>query len=161
MSTTVLTPLARPTRTVPATLVLLFGVVAWVLVVTAATPRAGQAPAPVPQWAEWVEPDFPFFSSVVDARHAGALFPLNNLTPRGLVLRVGPDQWAAFDVDLLRVAAIWRGNGVTAKALAPGSYQHPDRKTPGGQSALPEPDGNVWLANGIYAGWQAGPRLSL
>jgi glucose/arabinose dehydrogenase/cytochrome c551/c552 len=109
----------------------------------------------------WVEPDFPFFSSVVDARKAGAGFPANNLTPRGIVVRVGPETWAAFDVDLLRVAAVWHGNGVTPVALAPGSYNKPDRKTPGGQSQLPEPDGSVWLANGIYPGWQIGDRVSL
>jgi cytochrome c2 len=124
-----------------------------------------QAPAtrPVPPpmtWADWVEPDFPFFSSVLDARRAGFGFPANNLTPRALVLRVGPDHWVAFDVDLLRVAAAWRGRGVTPTALAPGSYLRPDKKTPGGQTALPEPDGQVWLANGIYPGWQAGERLS-
>jgi cytochrome c551/c552 len=111
--------------------------------------------------AEWVEPDFPFFSSVVDARRAGPAFPTDNLTPRGLVLRVSRDVWAAFDVDLIRVAAIWRGNGVTPMALAPGSYHHPDKKTPGGQTALPEPDGTVWIANGIYPGWQVGETVSL
>jgi mono/diheme cytochrome c family protein/glucose/arabinose dehydrogenase len=120
-----------------------------------------QAGQPEVTWGEWVEPDFPFFSSVVDARRAGAGFPSTNLTPRGLVVRVGHDHWAAFDVDLLRVAAIWRGKGVTPKALAPGSYLHPDRKTPGGQSPLPEPDGEVWLANGIYPGWQSAAALSL
>jgi cytochrome c2 len=108
------------------------------------------------QWADWVEPDFPFFSSVLDARHAGPSFPDNNLTPRGLVLNLGNGLWAAFDTDLLRVAAMWRGNGVTPKALAPGSYHQPDKKTPGGQTPAPEPDGTVWIANGIYPGWQAG-----
>ena len=68
------------------------------------------------------------------------------------------DHWVGFDTDLLRVAAIWRGKGVTPKALAPGSYHQPDKKTPGGQNALPEPDGKVWLANGIYPGWQTGER---
>jgi hypothetical protein len=122
-------------------------------------------PAQVPQpvtspWGSWVEADFPFFSSVVDARRAGTGFPAGNLTPRGLVLKIGSGHWAAFDVDLLRIAAIWRGNGVTPTALAPGSYLRPDRKTPGGQAQLPEPDGTVWLANGIYPGWQLGSRLS-
>jgi len=119
-----------------------------------------QASLPVTS-APWIEPDFPFFSSIVDARRAGPDFPSDNLTPRGLVLRVGPETWAAFDVDLLRVSAIWHGNGVTPVALAPGSYHKPDRKTPGGQSLLPEPDGPVWLANGIYPGWQIGPQVSL
>ena len=110
------------------------------------------------QWADWVEPDFPFFSSVIDAGRAGAGFPARNLTPRGLVLRIGRDQWVGFDTDLLRVAAIWRGKGVTPTALAPGSYHRPDKKTSVGQTALPEPDGKVWLANGIYPGWQTGDR---
>jgi cytochrome c551/c552 len=115
---------------------------------------------PAPVWADWIEPGFPFFSSVLDARRAGPEFPVGNLTPRALVLRVGRDHWVGFDLDLLRVAAIWRGRGVTPTALAPGSYQKPDRKTPGGQNALPEPDGAVWLASGIYPGWQVGERPS-
>src|SRR5262245_2236907 len=111
--------------------------------------------------AAWVEPDFPFYSSVLDARKAGATLPATNLSPRALVLNLGDGLWAAFDPDLLRVAALWRGNGVTPKALAPGSYHEPDKKTPGGQTPAPEPDGTVWVANGIYPGWQAGERLSL
>lgn len=110
------------------------------------------------EWGDWVERGFPFFSSVLDAGRAGAGVPARNLTPRGLVLRIGSDHWVGFDTDLLRVAAMWRGKGVTAKALAPGSYHQADKKTPGGQAALPEPDGKVWLANGIYPGWQNGNR---
>jgi cytochrome c2/glucose/arabinose dehydrogenase len=113
------------------------------------------APSSSP-WAEWIEPGFPFFSSVIDAGRAGPEFPSTNLTPRGLVLNLGRGHWVGFDTDLLRVAAIWRGNAVTPTALAPGSYLEPDRKTQGGQSALPEPAGKVWMANGIYPGWQAG-----
>ena len=131
---------------------------------SAATSKATDSKAQSPnlrEWADWVEPDFPFFSSVLDARRAGAGFPTNNLTPRGLVLNLGDGCWAGFDTDLLRVAALWCGNGVTPKALAPGSYHQPDRKTPGGQSPAPEPDGHVWLANGIYPGWQTGARVSL
>src|SRR4029453_8973164 len=111
--------------------------------------------------APWVEPDFPFYSSVLDPRQAGVTLPATNLSPRALVLNLGDGLWAAFDPDLLRVAAMWRGNGVTPKALAPGSYHQPDKKTPGGQTPAPEPDGVVWVANGIYPGWQAGERLSL
>ncbi len=123
-------------------------------------PAAGRAPAVSP-WAEWIEPDFPFFSSVLDAGRAGPEFPTRNLTPRGLVLNLGRGHWVGFDTDLLRVAAVWRGNAVTPRALAPGSYHEPDRKTQGGQSPLPEPDGKVWAANGIYPGWQTGARPSL
>ncbi|MGH9374375.1 MAG: DUF6797 domain-containing protein, partial [Vicinamibacterales bacterium] len=98
--------------------------------------------------------------SVLDAGRAGAGLPTRNLTPRALVLNLGGGHWVGFDTDLLRVAAMWHGKGVTAKALAPGSYHHPNRKTPGGQSPAPDPDGTVWFANGIYPGWQTGARPS-
>ncbi len=130
---------------------------------TASTSVLTTQPTQPPQnrWANWVEPDFPFFSSVLDAGRAGRALPTRNLSPRSLVLNLGNGYWAAFDTDLLRVAAIWKGNGVTPKALAPGSYQVPDRKTPGGQTPAPEPDGKVWVANGIYPGWQVGTYPSL
>lgn len=114
--------------------------------------------APRTDWGPWLEEDAPFFSSVLDARRAGASLPTDNLSPRALVLPAGDGRWLAFDPDLLRVAAVWSGKGVTPKALAPGSYHQPDKKTPGGQTALPEPDGRVTLANGIYPGWQVGER---
>jgi len=120
-------------------------------------PPAADTPSP---WGSWIEPDFPFFSSVLDAGHAGAGMPSHNLSPRAIVLNLGGGHWAAFDTDLLRVAAVWKGNGVTPRALAPGSYQVPDRKTQGGQTSLPEPDGTVWVANGTYPGWQSGERPS-
>jgi cytochrome c2 len=116
-----------------------------------------QKPVPPANWASWVEPDFPFFSSVIDARNASPGFS-NNLTPRGLVLNLGRGYWVGFDTDLLRVAAIWHGESVTPKALAPGSYHSPDKKTPGGQFPAPEPDGLAWIVNGIYPGWQSGDR---
>ncbi|NBV49346.1 MAG: hypothetical protein EBR95_10015, partial [Verrucomicrobia bacterium] len=82
--------------------------------------------APQP-WGPWVEADFPFFSSILDARREGT--GKNNLTPRGLIIKLPHDMWACFDTDLLRVSAIWRGKGVSDKALAPGSYHDPSRKT--------------------------------
>jgi mono/diheme cytochrome c family protein len=131
-----------------------------------ATGTWAQSPAPVTprpaesKWAEWVEPDFPFFSTVLDAGRAGPGLPTKNLTPRAIVLNLGRGHWAAFDTDLLRVAAVWQGDGVSARALAPGSYHVPDRKTPNGQTPAPEPVGAVWLANGIYPGWQVGAEPS-
>ena len=119
------------------------------------------APAADPSATPWVEAAFPFFSSVVDARKAGPGLPEDNLTPRGLVLNLGQGCWVCFDPDLLRVAAVWRGAGVTPTALAPGSYHDISRKTPGGQAGLPTPSGSVWVAAGIYPGWQAGDVLSL
>ena len=112
-------------------------------------------------FAEWVEEGFPFFSSILDARNVGPQFPNDNLTPRGLILNLGHDCWVCFDTDLLRVAAMWTGQGVTPDALAPKSYHPTGTKTKGGQLPAPRPEGDVWVANGIYPGWQRGTALSL
>ena len=124
-------------------------------------PEVHAVPSP---WGEFVEQDFPFFSSVLDARDVGEGFPKDNLTPRGLILNLGHNLWACFDIDLLRVACIWEGEPgkppVTPDALAPGSYHVAGQKTKDGQDYLPKPVGKVWLANGIYPGWQVGEKPS-
>jgi cytochrome c2 len=122
-----------------------------------------QVPAPSP-WGDFVEKDFPFFSSVLDGRDLGEGFSKDNLTPRGLILNLGHNLWACFDTELLRIACIWEGvpgkPPVTPEALAPGSYHIAGQKTKDGQDFLPKPVGKVWLANGIYPGWQAGDKPS-
>src|SRR5215207_7104077 len=123
--------------------------------------RGAKAAAAAPAVGDWVEKDFPFFSSVLDARKAGTGLPANNLSPRGIILNLGSDCWACFDPDLLRVSAVWRGMGVAPTALAPGSYLDVSRKTPGGQVGLPTPEGQLWISAGIYPGWQAGDQVSL
>jgi mono/diheme cytochrome c family protein len=120
----------------------------------AAKPARKYEPQP---WASWVEPDFPFFSSVLDARRVGVGH--NNLTPRGIILKLPHDCWACFDTDLLRVSAVWRGKGVSDKALAPGSYHDPSRKTLGGQFPAPQPEGKLWLGHAIIPGWQLGASV--
>jgi hypothetical protein len=113
------------------------------------------------QWGDWVEADFPFFSAVVDARKADGGSPLNNLTPRGLVLNLGQGTWACFDTELLRISAVWQGHALTPFGLAATSYHDAGRKTKDGQTQLSTPNGKVWLANGIYPGWQTGDHVSL
>lgn len=152
--------LSRPSLLVPSALLVCSLALSAASLVAAPAPKVGKPSSAAPL-GPWVEPDFPFFSSVVDARKAGAGFPDTNLTPRGIVLNLGNSVYACFDPDLLRVSAVWIGNGVTPKALAPGSYVDFGKKTPGGQTPLPEPDGKVWVAAGIYAGWQAGETVSL
>jgi glucose/arabinose dehydrogenase/mono/diheme cytochrome c family protein len=113
-------------------------------------------------YGEWIEPDFPFFSSVLDARGLGGDWPANNLTPRGIVLSLGENTWACFDTDLLRLALVWKGEDgeppVTQNALASGSYHLAGQKTKDGQEDLVKPVGTPWLANGIYPGWISGSR---
>lgn len=130
----------------------------------AAQVTRGTPPPPSP-WAAVVEPDFPFFSSVLDARALGGMWPKDNLTPRGIILNLGHGYWACFDTDLLRIAAIWQGSGVTPAGMAQGSYHLAGEKAPEGQGRLPRIDGDPLVANGLYAGWQMGsaphgdPRL--
>jgi glucose/arabinose dehydrogenase/mono/diheme cytochrome c family protein len=114
--------------------------------------------------ASFVETNFPFFSSVVDARKLGSGWPTNNLTPRGLILNLGHGCWACFDTDLLRIAAIWSDPmevPLTPVSMSQGSYHMSGVKALEGQSKLPTPAGKVWLANGIYPGWQMGPTFLL
>jgi cytochrome c551/c552/glucose/arabinose dehydrogenase len=139
-----------------------------------AKPKVAEAPVAPSPWGDFVEKDFPFFSSVLDAREVGEGFPKDNLTPRGIVLNLGHNLWACFDTDLLRIAGIWRSEEgkppVSPEALAPGSYHVAGQKTKDGQEYLPKPLGKVWLpnstseplwvANGIYAGWQVGDKPS-
>ncbi len=126
----------------------------------AADPAA--SPDPDRSWGPFVEPGFAFFSSVVDARKSeGKGLPRDNLTPRGLVLSLGSGCWAAFDLDLLRMSAIWDGPGLTPAGMAAGSYHAAGRKAPEGEDALPAPAGTVWIGNGIYPGWQTNAVVSL
>src|SRR5687767_7220797 len=94
--------------------------------------------ADLPKWAPFVEPNFPFYSSVLDARKAAPSAPTNNLTPRGLILKVARDLQVCFDVDLVRVAAVWRGPGVTPVSMSQGSYENENwgKKAPEGQGLL-------------------------
>ena len=119
------------------------------------------APAEPSPWADWVESDFPFFSNIIDARQSGPVSTDRNLTPRGLVLNLGNGVWVGFDVDLLRVAAIWDGGSITPKSQAPRTYHSPYANLrPPGKSEFGGPEGTVWLANDIYPGWQLGDRFS-
>lgn len=126
----------------------------WIAATLPATAQRGGPPKPSP-WADFVEPDFPFFSATLDARALGPGWPADNLTPRALILNLGRGLWAAFDADLLRVSALWAGTGITAVGMAQGSYHDPGFKAPEGQRALPRIAGTPWIATGLYPGWQA------
>jgi hypothetical protein len=132
-----------------------------VLLLLPAFIRAADQPAKPALWSDFVETNFPFFSSVLDARKLGPSWPTNNLTPRGLILNLGHDCWACFDTDLLRISVIWQGRGVTPVSMAQGSYHTAGSKAPEGQEKLPRIVGTPWLANGIYPGWQLGESVTL
>ena len=120
----------------------------------------GTAAESLPPRSPFVESSFPFFSSVLDARDLGEGWPGRNLTPRGLILNLGNDCWACFDIDLLRISACWVGESVTPISMSQGSYHAPGVKVPEGQASLPKMRGAPWLANGLYPGWQLGDRVT-
>ena len=136
---------------------------AFALWFAATLPAQEQARAGAEQnfpWGEWLEDDFPFISSVLDARQKGDPLLKENLTPRALILNMGGGLWAGFDTELLRVAAIWQGRAVTPAALGPLTYRDPYNRTGGARAKLPAPVGVVWLANGLFPGWQRGREIS-
>ena len=75
----------------------------WVMVASACAlilanrTDAAEAKLAATTWSAFVETNFPFFSSVLDARNLGKDWPTNNLTPRGLILNLGNQCWACFD----------------------------------------------------------------
>ncbi|MEZ5300122.1 MAG: DUF6797 domain-containing protein [Verrucomicrobiales bacterium] len=126
----------------------------------AAQQAAGSEAVAAGDWGPFAEPDFPFFGTPLDARsvwEAEGGAPADNLTARGIALRLGEECWAVFDPDLLRVAAIWRGEGVSMDGMAPGSYHlgTAGKKAPAGQGALPRPLGDLIAALPLAPGWTA------
>lgn len=104
----------------------------------------------LPTWAPFVERDFPFYSSVLDTRTNLGQGVTNSLTPRGLVLHLDADVHVCFDLDLVRIAAIWLGPGVTPVSMSQGSYRNDlwGKKAPEGQELLPQILGKPWLITG-------------
>ncbi len=111
-------------------------------------------------FGSFVEEDFPFFCQTLDAREFGENPEPTNLTPRGIIVKLGNEHYGCFDPDLLRWALIWKANGdgefLTMDGMAPGSYRLPNRKAPAGQSSLPKPIGTPIVATPALPGWWTG-----
>ncbi len=105
-------------------------------------------------WKRWIERDFPFFSTVVSAKTE--ISP-DNMTPRGIVFHFD-DTFVCWDVDNLRIAAIWEADGAPFEhyGMAPFSYPDKFRKVPGGQNSATKANGDVWMSNRIYPGVATG-----
>lgn len=110
--------------------------------------------------APYIEPSFPFFSTMLEAGKLGPEFPDDNLMPRGIVLNLGHGAFACFDQDLLRMAVCWVGNGVTPDSIPMASYHAPHRKADAGQNKLPRPLGQAVFATGLYPGLFVGEEAS-
>ncbi|MEM6646678.1 MAG: DUF6797 domain-containing protein [Bacteroidota bacterium] len=105
---------------------------------------------PEPGFADFVEPDFPFFTTTVILDTLGTDFAPRNRVARGLVLPAGDETYWLFDTDLLRMAAAWTGDSTLALLAMPHvSYHEPGNKRNGAVHLRQPP----MLATGVYPGW--------
>ncbi|SHG07186.1 Cytochrome c2 [Fodinibius roseus] len=104
-------------------------------------------------FAPFVEPDFPFITTSIDARSLGPGFPTDNIVPRCLALRLGGEAYACFDTDMLRWSVAWTGEFlpmVTMGQISYNDFHNKDNEIP---TVLGEPS----IATGLYPGW-SGPE---
>ncbi len=98
----------------------------------------------------FVEEDFPYITTSLDARNIGASFPGDNVSARGLAIQLGNDSYACFDMDLLRWSVAWEGEFLPMVLPAQGSYHDFFQYN---KNELPYPLGTPSMATGIYPGW--------
>ncbi|MFH5883030.1 DUF6797 domain-containing protein [Halalkalibaculum sp. DA3122] len=107
--------------------------------------------------APFVEPEFPFITTSVDARELGPGFPADNITPRCLALRLGSEAYACFDTDMLRWSVAWTGDFLPMVTMGQISYRDFHNK----DNEIPLIAGNPKIATGLYPGWMgADPGFS-
>lgn len=98
---------------------------------------------------DFVEKNFPFISTSLDARNLGEHFPQDNLVARGLAFPLGDDVYACFDTDLLRWSVGWTGSYLPMVLLPQVSYHDFFDKS----NDVPRIKGHPVFANGTYPGW--------
>lgn len=102
--------------------------------------------------APFVEPDFPFITTSVDARELGVGFPDDNITPRCLALRLDSEAFTCFDTDMLRWSVAWTGEFLPMVTMAQISYRDFHNK----DNLIPTIAGQPQIATGLYPGWITG-----
>ncbi len=110
------------------------------------------------RYTAFADPTFPIFGLSVDASVGDTV--RSNWVPRGVLVRLSKDFWALYDVDLVRLAAVWQGPFPRGVTIAQHSYQNTKKKAGGGQKAVPTIDGSVLHGSGMYPGIHAGKITS-
>src|SRR5690625_2443130 len=109
------------------------------------------------EFASFVEPDFPFITTSVDARSLGPGFPDDNMVPRCLALRLGEASYACFDTDMLRWSVAWTGEFLPMVTMGQISYNDFQNK----DNEIPTISGEPEFATGLYPGWSdSAPRFT-
>lgn len=104
------------------------------------------------EFGDFVEKDFPFITTSLDARNLGPDFPAMNITPRCLALQLGNDAYTCFDTDMLRWSVAWTGEFLPMVTMAQISYRDFFNK----DNQIPTILGDPKIATGHYPGWAAG-----
>lgn len=107
-------------------------------------------------FSPYVERDFPFISTYLDARNLGPGFPDDNVVARGLIVNLDDSAFVCFDRDLLRWSVAWSGAHLTESMLPQVSYSDFFNK----KNTVPLVAGKPAIANGIYPGWSRGAPIS-
>lgn len=97
----------------------------------------------------FVESDFPFISTSLDARKLGPGFPKDNQAARTLAIRLGDSAYVCFDTDLLRWSVAWTRKFMPMNLMHQVSYDDFFNKT----NKLATIAGIPQIATGSYAGW--------
>ena len=121
------------------------------LLVNAVYWALGEDPAAPNHFSDFFQADFPFITTTVDAGGRGPASPEENLTIRGLVMRLGHDAYAVFDTDLLRLSAAWLGDKLTLGGMPAISYHQALNK----KNALSTLKTSPLVATGQYPGWMS------
>lgn len=105
-------------------------------------------------YGDFLEEQFPFFTSALDCTKLGKHFPKDNLSSRGIILKPGRDHYACFDTDLLKYSLFWKNGQIAFNSMAPGSYnvKNANKKSKGGEDDLPVPLGNFIMGLGAVPG---------
>ncbi|MEX2397439.1 MAG: DUF6797 domain-containing protein, partial [Balneolales bacterium] len=101
------------------------------------------------EFAPFVEPDFPFITTSLDARDLGPAYPSDNITARCLAVQLGNDTRGCFDTDLLRWSAAWTGDSIPMVTMAQVSYRDFYNK----DNQIPVLQEKPKVATGQYPGW--------
>ncbi len=115
-------------------------------------PHLGRVDAPY--YTDLHQPDFPFVESALDVRGVAPAGNTENLAPRSVVFRAAENFYVGFDTELLRVVAMWEGDGLTPDSMSDLSYAEALAKLGSGIDQLPRPDGRIFAATDLYPGWQ-------
>ncbi|WDE95862.1 c-type cytochrome [Lentisphaera profundi] len=99
------------------------------------------------KFAKFIEPDFPFIQSAMDAS-AENPFPEENVSSKSVLLQLGQKTWACFDTELMRISAIWTKGDFEHNSMAQISYPNTGNKS----KKFPRIEGDLLFATAMEKG---------